>query len=264
MAPAEIRADLVDASREVALPEHEWVILGEGNTSARLGDNRMLVKASGVSLCGIDADGFVEVRIDAALAILDLPNPDDAAIRDALRAARVDDTSDRMPSVETVMHALCVSLGDASFVAHTHPVSVNSILCSQASREAFSGRLFPDEIVVCGRRPIFVPYIDPGVPLGRTIRTELKRYIQEEEDRPRVILLENHGMLALGRDAREVVSVTSMMDKTAKILAATYALGGPRRMTPEAAERIRTRPDEHYRQKLLGLREDVPSPEECS
>lgn len=260
MKPLAVMSDLVAMSQRLALPDREWIILGEGNTSARSGGNRFLVKASGVGLGEIDETGFVEVHLDRALSILELDDPGDAEIRDALAAARVDPGADRMPSVETVIHALCISLGGAAFVGHTHPVGVNGVLCSQAAREAFSGRLFPDEIVVCGRRPIFVPYTDPGVPLGRQIRHELKRWIREEEDRPRVILLENHGMFALGRDANEVWSITAMMDKTARILAAAYALGGPRYLTPEAAERIRTRPDEHYRQRVLGLRDAESRP----
>lgn len=257
MQSSSVLTDLVGMSRQLALPQREWVILGEGNTSALSADDRFLVKASGVALNGIDETGFVDVRLDRALALLDLEDPGDDEVRDALAGARVDPGAARMPSVETVIHALCLSLGGATFVGHTHPVAVNGILCSQASRTAFAGRLFPDEIVVCGRRPIFVPYTDPGLPLGRRIRVELNRWIREETDRPRVILLENHGMFALGRSAGEVLSITSMMDKTSRILAATYPMGGPRALAPEAAERIRTRPDEHYRQRLLGLKDDT-------
>ncbi len=250
-----IEADLIRMSHRLADPKREWVILGEGNTSARSGLDRFFVKASGVPLGELDRQGLVEVHLDSVLAILDIDDPDDERIREALAQARVDPDGARMPSVETVIHALCLTIGGADFVGHTHPVSVNGLLCSKVSRQAFSGRLFPDEIVVCGKAPIFVPYTDPGVPLARRIRDELDRWARTEHDRPRVILLENHGMFALGRSADEVESITAMMTKTARILTAAYSVGGPRYMSPEAVERIRTRPDERYRQIQLGLQE---------
>jgi len=43
-----------------------------------------------------------------------------------------------------------------------------------------------------------------------------------------------------------------MVVKTARIVVGTYALGGPHFMTPENVARIHTRPDEHYRQKIIG------------
>jgi hypothetical protein len=43
-----------------------------------------------------------------------------------------------------------------------------------------------------------------------------------------------------------------MYVKTARVLLGTYALGGPRFFTPENVARIHTRPDEAYRQNLIG------------
>jgi hypothetical protein len=48
-----------------------------------------------------------------------------------------------------------------------------------------------------------------------------------------------------------VANITAMAVKAARILAGTYAMGGPRFMTPQAVARIHTRPDEHYRQKVI-------------
>jgi hypothetical protein len=43
-----------------------------------------------------------------------------------------------------------------------------------------------------------------------------------------------------------------MAVKAARILVGAYAVGGPRFMTPQAVDRIHTRPDEHYRQRVIG------------
>ncbi len=68
---------------------------------------------------------------------------------------------------------------------------------------------------------------------------------------PRVILMENHGMIACGSSPRNVETIISMYVKTARTLIGIYALGKPRFLTPENVARIHTRPDEKYRQNKL-------------
>ena len=154
--------------------------------------------------------------------------------------------------VETVLHAICLDLEGVNFVGHTHPTAINSVTCSAAFETAISGRLFPDEIVVCGLAPVVVPYTDPGVPLARKVRDLINNYLDEYYEIPKVIMMQNHGLIALGGSAQQVENITAMAVKAARVLLGTYALGGPRFMTPEAVDRIHTRPDELYRRKQLG------------
>ena len=153
--------------------------------------------------------------------------------------------------METTFHALALTLGEANFVGHTHPTAVNSILCSQKAEEAIAGRLFPDEIVVCGPGPAYVPYTDPGLPLAQAIKGAIVRYQDENGRSPKVILMQNHGLIALGKTADEVLRITAMYVKTARIILGTYALGGPKFLTNADVARIDSRPDEHYRRKML-------------
>ncbi|MEW5719559.1 MAG: aldolase, partial [Chloroflexota bacterium] len=94
---------------------------------------------------------------------------------------------------------------------------------------------------------------DPGVPLARKVKQLLDEYQNRFSMSPRVILIQNHGMIALGRDAAQVENITAMMVKTARILLGTFAAGGPHFMPPQEVDRIHARPDEHYRQRLLGV-----------
>ena len=242
---------LTEMSRNLGRPENDYVILGEGNTSARVDDDTFYVKASGFNLASIGEEGFVKVRFDAALAILDATGVSDAEVKNRLLAATVDNPAQRWPSVETTFHAVCLTVGQAAFVGHTHPTAVNAILCSQQAEAAVAGRLFPDEIVVCGAAPAFVPYVDPGTPLALEIRAALFRHANAYGELPKVILMQNHGMIALGQSAGEVERITAMYVKTARVIAGTFAMGGPRFMTPENVARIHARPDEHYRQRIL-------------
>ena len=250
-----ILQELITLSRSLGDPMRDLVILGEGNTSARTDEASFFVKASGKELRTADESSFVLVSLDMALEVLDGPELTDAKVREALFNCRAGITDDTLPSVETFLHAYLLSLPEVRFVGHTHPTPVNAILCSRNSREAITGRLFPDEIVCCGPAVVYVEYTDPGIPLARHLRKRVEEFIDENNMAPRVILMENHGFIALGRTPRDVETVTAMYVKTAWILIGTYALGGPRFLTDENVARIHTRPDEHYRQRQIGGRE---------
>src|SRR5207249_8978770 len=118
-----------------------------------------------------------------------------------------------LPSVETFLHAYLLSLPNIRFIGHTHPTAVNAILCSKKSREAVSGRLFPDEIVCCGPAVCYVEYTDPGLPLARHLRERVEAFIDEHNMAPKVILMENHGFIALGKAMRDVETINSMYVK---------------------------------------------------
>ena len=249
----DVLSDLLQMSRRLGDPAYDYVILGEGNTSAGVDAETFFVKASGVSLRDIPESGLVRVRRAPILELLDRPSVTDDEIRDGLMTAKVDTLSPIRPSVETLFHAYLLSLPGINFVGHTHPAPVNSILCSKVAEEAISGRLFPDEIVCCGPAPVWVPYVDPGQPLAREMKARVEAYIDEQNSAPRVILMQNHGFIALGKTPGEVESATAMYVKTARILLGTYALGGPNFLTPENVNRIYTRPDEKYREKQIGV-----------
>lgn len=248
----DILGQLITLSRNLGDPANDYVILGEGNTSARVDDKTFWVKASGAELRTITAEGLVEVAFERVLAMLDGPDLTDEAVKQALVEAKVDPQAKGHPSVETVLHAICLSLPEVNFVGHTHPTAINMITCSAAFETAISGRLFPDEIVLCGPAPVVIPYVDPGLPLAREVYRRIQAYIDHYGERPKTILMQNHGFIALGPTATQVENITAMAVKTARILAGAYALGGPHFMTPQAVNRIHTRPDEHYRQRVIG------------
>lgn len=250
---------LVGLSNRLGDPSRDFAILGEGNTSARADAETFWVKASGTSLRTIGVDGFVHVGFEPVLAMVDGPDLSDEEIDQRLVDAKVDPTTGRgagpddgvRPSVETVLHAICLSLEGINFVGHTHPAAVNALTCSSIFESAVSGRLFPDEIVVCGPAPAVVPYTDPGLPLARRVRDSIRQYVEEWHELPRVILMQNHGMIALGETTRQVENITAMEVKVARVLIDTYEFGGPRFLSDEEVARIHTRLDEAYRREVL-------------
>ena len=248
----DILAQLVAMSHNLGDPTLDYVILGEGNTSARADADTFWVKASGTELRTIEASGFVRARFDRVLALLETDDISDDDVKEGLEAAKVDPATTARPSVETVLHAVALQLEHVNFVGHTHPTAINAITCSAAFKTAVSGRLFPDEIVICGPALVVVPYTDPGVPLARKVRDLINQYVDKHHESPKAILMQNHGLIALGRTAQQVENITAMAVKAARVLLGTYILGGPHFLTARNVDRIHTRPDELYRRKLLG------------
>lgn len=243
-------AMLIDLSHQLADPAYDLAILGEGNTSTVCDEETFWVKASGSQLATIDPQGFSRVNGRAVLDLLDNEKLSDTEIEAGLKSA-LTDSNMKKPSVETFLHALCLYEAGVEWVAHTHPISAMSILCSVTGAEPFKQHIFPDEIVVCGEAPAVIPYIDPGLPLARYIRKELKRYLDTYGTPPKLMLMENHGIVALGMKPSDVLNTSIMADKWSRTILGTYNMGGPRPLTADQVKRIETRPDEAYRRKQL-------------
>lgn len=250
MKAEQVRDELMDLSRELGREERRLALLGEGNTSADIGDGTFWVKASGSRLATMTEQGLSRVRTDQVLAIMDEKELDNAAVNKALQGVLAD-PSHKQPSVETFLHALCLTLGGAKWVGHTHTDSVLQVLCSRAGAAPFLRHVYPDEIVVCGRHIAVVPYVDPGLPLAIAVRDTLRDFCDLHGHGPKVMLMVNHGPVALGQTSGEVLNIMLMLDKWARILVGTQAFGGPNYLADADADHLDNRPDEHYRRKQL-------------
>jgi len=252
MADSKILEALVALSRELGAEHRGLAILGEGNVSAKLNDDTFLVKASGSSLGTLTDADVTECRSAPLLKMLDRNDLDDKEVDDELLASRMNDSA-KKPSVEALFHAYLLSLPEINFVGPTHAIHINQILCSPRAADFATMKLFPDDIVCCGPASVFVPYTDPGMRLSQVIRKETTHYVAEMGFAPRVILLENHGIITLGRSPEAVKAAMFMAEKAAKIFVGAAALGGPRFLSQENIGRILGRPDEHYRRRMLKL-----------
>jgi len=138
-----------------------------------------------------------------------------------------------------------------NYVGHTHPTAVNMITCSQRFEELLAGRIFPEEVVICGPESLLVPYADPGVPLGRAVRQGVDEFTCKHHEPPKAIYLRNHGFIAVGSSAREVLNITMMAVKAARIRLGAAAVGGLSLMSPAHVDRIHRRADIGYRKKVI-------------
>jgi rhamnose utilization protein RhaD (predicted bifunctional aldolase and dehydrogenase) len=245
--------ELLTLTSEVGDPVKDYVILAEGNTSARIDDGSFWVKGSGVRLeHARGPEAFVAMGLEPLMAALRGDEVGDADLKRLLADARVEGQEGGLaPSIETFVHAICLTVGGAQLVAHTHPTPVNALLCARDAEALYGGVVFPDEAVVCGPAPLFVPYGEPGLPLGRLLLARFEAFIAERGGPPRLVLLANHGIVALGGTAAEVAAITAMAVKAARVRLGTQAAGGPSFLSPDQADRLTGREDERARLRRL-------------
>ncbi|MCK6489209.1 MAG: class II aldolase/adducin family protein [Planctomycetes bacterium] len=244
--------DLVSMSNALGAPALDAAILGEGNTSARCDGDTFWVKGSGCTLASMGAGDFVHLRFREILGLMGKA-ADEKLISSTYEAAKVDPAQKRRPSVETLFHAVLLSYPGINVVAHTHPTFVNSLTCSPGWDVNLAGRMFPDEAVVMGRDSVFVPYTDPGVPLASAIKAGVDGYIARFGEAPKVVYMQNHGLIALAASHGEAVNITAMAIKAARIRLGALTAGGIRTLPAATIDHLVARPDEKYRQAALGL-----------
>lgn len=250
----DLRSQLMNMAHHLGNPARDYAILGEGNVSARQDKQTFWVKASGSSMPTLEMSDLVQVSFNRIADLLGQSTLSDSEVRAGLEKARVDDSVKKMPSVETFLHAILLQLEGVNFVGHTHPTAVLSIMCSKNAQQAFSGSLFPDQIVYCGPAVVYVPYTDPGLPLAQRVRDEINNFADSYGEAPKVILMQNHGLITVGKTPADVENITAMCVKTARVILGTYQMGGPSFLSPSNVDRIHSRPDEHYRKQIWGLK----------
>ncbi|MCY3863844.1 MAG: class II aldolase/adducin family protein [Chloroflexi bacterium] len=247
-------SDLITMTRALGEPALDYVIIGEGNTSMRMDDASFYVKASGHQMQNISESGFVAVRLAPMLAMLDdPPRTLNEQKRITASAILAQDASGAglSPSIEVSFHAMLLHDCDVRFIGHTHPTAVNQIMCSEYAADFALKRRFPDEVVLCGPRSALVPYADPGLPLAIVMRERVLAYMDEEGEAPKLILLENHGMIALGDSPAEILNITAMAVKAARIFLGALLTGKTTYLPEAEVWRLYRRPDEIYRRNLF-------------
>jgi rhamnose utilization protein RhaD (predicted bifunctional aldolase and dehydrogenase) len=195
---------LVELSREYG-SDPRWVLAGGGNTSYK-DDSTLSIKASGFPLGSIGPEGFARMRRAELAKTWEASYPQDPAEREAatladLMAAR-EEGEEKRPSVETLMH----DLFPYPYVIHTHPSLVNGLTCAQDG-EAAARRLF-------GERLLWVPAIEPGYILALEMRRLATRYAEAQGEFPRLVMLQNHGLVVTGESAEEIRALHRDVERT--------------------------------------------------
>lgn len=240
--------DLVALSRKYGSdPTH--IIAGGGNTSVKKGD-RLWIKASGQALATIDTNGFLELRMPEVLGILDRKDwSDDRDEREdqivqVLLNSRVNPPHPNMrPSVESTLHALMPQ----TFVLHTHGELANGVTCSKQGEKAFESLPLPKKV-----RPVWIPYVDPGMPLAQTLAKALKRYEDTQGVSANCVFMGKHGILTAADTAEEAEDLMRACDDAIRSVI--------RKKTPRGKQTLLSVDDSYEAAMVPALRSQLPDP----
>ena len=174
----------------------DLVQAGGGNSSVKLDDETMIVKASGINLSEVSSSsGYVDIRyqdIRDWFKNIDL-SAKNKAQREQLGKEVLSLSANQQqgkPSIETFLHALL-----NTYTLHTHPVSVNAITALDNWKELLLED-FPDSICV--------PYATPGIDLA----LRLVEALENCEVIPQIIFLQNHGLIVSSDKCEDVYKLT--------------------------------------------------------
>jgi rhamnose utilization protein RhaD (predicted bifunctional aldolase and dehydrogenase)/NAD(P)-dependent dehydrogenase (short-subunit alcohol dehydrogenase family) len=211
---------------------------GGGNSSVKV-DGVLYIKPSGVPLADLTREALVPLDMAPLLALLEEAPGDGGApgsdpVMRVAQAARLAEAGGRRPSVELLFHALLPQ----RYVLHTHPVVINAVTCNRDGAELCQ-RLFGDDV-------LWVPYIDPGLPLARLIAERRREYQgRVGAPPPRVTLLQNHGIIVTGDRASEIDELSAWLVATVQEAMQGAAAGdpgaGPLASLPEPFDPARAR-----------------------
>jgi rhamnose utilization protein RhaD (predicted bifunctional aldolase and dehydrogenase) len=248
--PAAVPPELVRLTRSLGERDRDQAILAEGNTSARLAADRIVVKTSGSNMARATAHDFVVVDNAPLVEMLH----DDSAGQGDLTAAL--DTGEHdgrrvRASIETLVHVAVQAVAPAAWVAHTHPTAVVGLLASAQAPTVFSEPVYSDEAVVLAE-PLFVPYAEPGLALGRLVHEGLRRRFDEVGELPRLVLLANHGIVAIADSAAGADGICEMAVKSAVVRQIALTAGGLQPLPPDSVAKFVQRDEVSERRQRLG------------
>ncbi|MCD6321883.1 MAG: class II aldolase [Clostridiales bacterium] len=181
---------------------------GGGNTSVKLNDELMAVKASGYKLKDMRTnDGFVVINylnIREYYNDVDLDSDTDF-YKDSTAFVKANTVTlpglkeGMRASVEAGFHSLLYK-----YVIHTHSVYANLLTCTMEGK-AIADKLFGNSEYGYA----WVPYITPGFDLTLGI----KHILDERDTRPKIIFMGSHGILVSSDDYDECVQLHEVVSK---------------------------------------------------
>lgn len=184
-----------------------WVAANDGNVSARLEDGTFLATPTGMSKSFITPEKLV--RISASGEIIE-----------ALPGYR--------PSSEMKMHLRCYQKRDDVWsVIHAHPPGATGFAVAHKAMDMYN---MIEDVAVIGSVPL-TPY---GTPSTIEVPDAIEPYLEEHD----VMLLENHGALAVGSDVITAFYRMESLELWAKITINAIILGGSQDISRENIQKL--------------------------
>ena len=220
-------------------PAH-LILADEGSLACRLSDTRAVITRRGALLAEL---------LPADLVHLDMNRTNEIAAHDPvlpedLAGAQLHAEYGAEPHEDFTLFSWLLALDPALRVAvHIHPVIVDQITASPRARQFADRRTVHNEVLALGSASLLVNYCDPGLALTREIQKKMILWRDRNKSVPRVILVQNHGVILLGPTSLSLLRTIDALLKYAELFAGASLLGGPVFLTPQAITQI----EQHHR-----------------
>ncbi|HVM70667.1 MAG TPA: class II aldolase/adducin family protein [Anaerolineales bacterium] len=201
-----LRNELIRINRIVA--ERGLIRSSDGNISARLDQERLLVSPSGVYKSAMRPEDLI---------IIDM----DGKVREAKEELH--------PTSETLMHLEAYrQRPDINAVIHAHPPFSTALTISG---RPFPVEYIPEVLIALGE----VPTADYATPGTQGLADSIHDLILQHN----CILLSHHGSLTVGSTLEEALVAVERMEHAAYTLWISQAFGAPIPLAPEELENLR-------------------------
>lgn len=185
------------------------MVSNDGNISVRMSDGNILITPSGVTKGRISEEDLLVIDLDGNL-IKPAANP-------ALK-----------PTSEQPMHLeIYKQRPDVRAVIHTHLIFANALAISQGKVRM---DVIPEAAIAFGD----IPVTDFALPSSTENVTAIRSFVKNHD----VMLIRNHGSLALGKNLDEALINTERLEHVSKTLTYATLLGDINTLPPEMLERI--------------------------
>lgn len=173
-----------------------------GNTSVKLKNSEMLIKASGFLLSDVtENNGYSKVDTKKIVNILKnktITYETDRRKRELLVKGFVEEATldkNNRPSIETLMHSSLYK-----YTLHTHPVVVNMIVIQKEWKEVLTS-IFKNENIA------LVSYKTPGIDLALELDKVIKAFVIV----PKILFLQNHGLIITSDNVDDIERLTEFV-----------------------------------------------------
>ena len=192
-----------------------WVAANDGNVSVKLEDGTFWITPSGISKSFITPEKLL--RVDANMNILEGPQGN-------------------VPSSELKMHMRCYEKrADVGAVVHAHPPTATGYAVANIPLDEYS---MIETVITIGAIPI-TPY---GAPSTYEVPDAIEPYLEKHD----VMLLQNHGALAIGKDLITAYYRMETLELFAKISFTAHMLGGAKEISRPNIDKLLDLRDNYY------------------
>ncbi len=184
-----------------------WVAANDGNVSAKLEDGTILATPTGISKSFITPEKLILLN-------------GKGEVLEAAEGYR--------PSSELKMHLRCYDKRDDVFsVVHAHPPGATGFAVAHRPMDMYN---MIEDVAVIGSVPL-TPY---GTPSTSEVPDAIEPYLEEHD----VMLLTNHGALAVGADVYTAFYRMESLELWAKITINAEILGGSKDIDRENIQKL--------------------------